>query len=65
MSLEGRMQAIWDFAVVGGGASGMAAAIAAIRCKEPVTILGAEAVSKSYPGFFADYRALGGIVTFA
>ncbi|MCQ2407819.1 MAG: 3-phosphoshikimate 1-carboxyvinyltransferase [Oscillospiraceae bacterium] len=39
----------------------MAAAIAALRCAEPVTILGAEAVSKSYPSFFADYRQLGGI----
>lgn len=41
----------------------MAAAIAAIGCKEPVTILGAEAVAKSYPGFFDDYRALGGEFT--
>lgn len=38
----------------------MAAAIAALRCKEPVTILGAEAVNKSYPAFFDDYRQLGG-----
>ncbi|MBQ8922667.1 MAG: 3-phosphoshikimate 1-carboxyvinyltransferase [Oscillospiraceae bacterium] len=38
----------------------MAAAIAALRCGQPVTILGAEAVNKSYPGFFDDYRALGG-----
>ena len=41
----------------------MAAAIAAIGCKEPVTILGAEAVAKSYPGFFDDYLALGGEFT--
>ncbi len=39
----------------------MAAAIAALRCTEPVTILGAEAVNKSYPSFFSDYRQLGGI----
>lgn len=39
----------------------MAMAIAACRCSGPVTILGAEAVSKSYPGFFSDYRKLGGI----
>lgn len=39
----------------------MAAAIAALRCKKPVTILGAEAVNKSYPSFFSDYRDLGGI----
>ena len=38
----------------------MAAAIAALGCEEPVTILGAEAVNKSYPSFFSDYIALGG-----
>ena len=41
----------------------MAAAIAAIRCKTPVTILGAEAVNKSYPSFFDDYASLGGKYT--
>ncbi|MBR5702583.1 MAG: 3-phosphoshikimate 1-carboxyvinyltransferase, partial [Oscillospiraceae bacterium] len=38
----------------------MSAAVAALACREPVTILGAEAVEKSYPGFWADYRCLGG-----
>lgn len=38
----------------------MAAAIAATACKAPVTILGAEAVAKSYPDFFEVYRSLGG-----
>ncbi len=38
----------------------MSAAIAALRCQEPVTILGAECVKKSYPRFFEDYQALGG-----
>jgi len=38
----------------------MAAAIAATACKEPVTILGAEAVNKSYPAFWDEYRRLGG-----
>ena len=38
----------------------MAAAIAATACSNPVTILGAEAVSKSYPDFFEVYRSLGG-----
>lgn len=38
----------------------MSAAIAATVCKEPVTVLGAECVNKSYPGFWDDYRALGG-----
>ena len=38
----------------------MSAAIAATLCKEPVTILGAECVNKSYPKFFEEYRRLGG-----
>lgn len=38
----------------------MAAAIAATVCKEPVTVLGAEAVNKSYPKFWAEYSRLGG-----
>ena len=36
----------------------MAAAIAATVCKNPVTILGAECVNKSYPAFWEDYNAL-------
>ncbi len=39
----------------------MCAAIAATRCTEAVTILGAECVEKSYPAFFDDYQSLGGI----
>lgn len=39
----------------------MSAAIAATVCSEPVTILGAQCVSKSYPHFFDEYRKLGGI----
>ena len=38
------------------------AAVAATRCEGPVTVLGADCVEKSYPGFFDDYRALGGSV---
>lgn len=38
----------------------MSAAVAAIACSEPVSILGAEAVNKSYPAFFEDYSKLGG-----
>ena len=38
----------------------MSAAIAATVCKEPVTILGADCVRKSYPKFFEEYRRLGG-----
>ncbi len=39
----------------------MAAAIAALKCENPVTIIGAEAVKKSYPRFFSDYQKLGGV----
>lgn len=38
----------------------MSAAIAATVCSDPVIILGAECVSKSYPHFFEEYRRLGG-----
>ena len=38
----------------------MAAAIAATVCQKPVTILGADAVSKSYPKFWEEYERLGG-----
>ena len=40
----------------------MAAAIAATHSAAPVTILGAEAVKKSYPSFWEDYKMLGGVV---
>lgn len=40
----------------------MAIAIAAIRADGPVTILNAEAVNKSYPTFFKDYKVLGGSI---
>ena len=39
----------------------MMAAIAATRCREPVTLLGAECVAKSYPNFWEHYRMLGGV----
>ena len=39
----------------------MAAAIAATRSTSPVTILGAEAVNKSYPSFWDEYKRLGGV----
>lgn len=38
----------------------MAWAIAALGASEPVVVRGAEAVDKSYPGFFEDYVRLGG-----
>jgi 3-phosphoshikimate 1-carboxyvinyltransferase len=40
----------------------MMAAIASTVCENPVTIKGAEAVNKSYPGFFRDFEKLGGVV---
>ncbi|HIU26663.1 MAG TPA: 3-phosphoshikimate 1-carboxyvinyltransferase [Candidatus Copromorpha excrementigallinarum] len=40
----------------------MAAAAASCICREPVIITGAEAVEKSYPDFFRDFKALGGTV---
>jgi len=40
----------------------MAAAIAATACREDVTILGAQAVNKSYPSFWEDYKNLGGVI---
>lgn len=38
----------------------MMSAIASLVCDNPVTILDAQAVNKSYPGFFSDFEALGG-----
>lgn len=38
----------------------MALSIAAIKCKDPVVINGSEAVTKSYPGFWEDYKKMGG-----
>lgn len=38
----------------------MSAAVASIRCKRKVVILGAEAVNKSYPAFYQDFHQLGG-----
>lgn len=40
----------------------MMLAIAATRCDTPVTLIGADCVTKSYPTFWEDYRKLGGIV---
>ena len=38
----------------------MMAAVAACACHGPVTLLGSECVNKSYPGFWEDYKKLGG-----
>lgn len=40
----------------------MMAAIASCACSEEVIIRGAEAVNKSYPGFWQDFQLLGGCV---
>lgn len=56
--------ALWGGTVDGCGDHRvvMSAAVLATACQGPVTILGAEAADKSYPGFFADFAALGGNV---
>lgn len=72
-ALGGKAKELPDGLIVsGGGLSGgtvdgcrdhrivMSAAIASIACSEPVTILGADAVNKSYPEFFEDFSHLGG-----
>lgn len=38
----------------------MMAAIISIKCKNPVTVTCAEAVKKSYPAFWEDFKTLGG-----
>lgn len=38
----------------------MSMAVAALKCKEPLTIRDAKCVEKSYPNFWEDYKALGG-----
>jgi 3-phosphoshikimate 1-carboxyvinyltransferase len=41
----------------------MSAAVAAAAASAPVTVTDSQAVSKSYPAFFEDYKRLGGIVS--
>ncbi len=38
----------------------MSLAVASQRCAAPLTLCGAECVSKSYPNFFEDFKSLGG-----
>lgn len=40
----------------------MLAALAATRCRKPVTVTGVEALNKSWPDFIQTYEALGGVV---
>ena len=71
--LGGRAEATkHEMTIYGGGLTGgtadafrdhriaMAAAVAGSAAPEPVEIVGAEAVVKSYPGFFEVFRSLGG-----
>ena len=73
-SLGGHAEAVQDKLIIHGtGLTGgtvdscndhriaMSAAIAATVCKTNVTILGAECVEKTYPGFWEDYSRLGGL----
>ena len=76
-ALGGQVELLADGLVVTGTASlkggevfsendhriAMSAAVAALRCTEPVLLHGAEAVNKSYPAFWNDYTRLGGRVT--
>lgn len=62
---------VYPAALTGGVVDGcndhrivMAAAIAATICKGETTVLGAEAVNKSYPKFFEDFKKLGGVTVF-
>lgn len=41
----------------------MALAVATIKCKNPVTITNSDAVSKSYPHFWEDFKNLGGVLS--
>ena len=41
----------------------MAAAAASAACTGPVEIGGAQAADKSYPRFFEDFKALGGVLS--
>ncbi len=43
----------------------MAASVAGLVSERPVTIIGAEAVEKSYPGFFSVWEQLGGNVSWS
>ncbi|HEX3026696.1 MAG TPA: 3-phosphoshikimate 1-carboxyvinyltransferase [Clostridia bacterium] len=38
----------------------MAAAVASVKCSNPVIIIGSDCVNKSYPDFFEQYNRLGG-----
>lgn len=40
----------------------MSGGVAALLCRNPVTLLGAECVAKSYPTFWEDYQRLGGTI---
>lgn len=54
MLAGGRVDAAGDHRIA------MMAAIASVGCEGEVTVVGAEAVNKSYPGFWRDFNSLGG-----
>ena len=39
------------------------AAVAATRCRTPITLTGAQCVAKSFPDFWEVYESLGGQMT--
>ncbi len=41
----------------------MLLATAALLCREPITVTGVESINKSWPGFLATYKALGGEIS--
>lgn len=54
-SLNGGVVSAWNDHRVA-----MSLAMASIKCKDTLTIVGAECVSKSYPHFFEDFKKAGG-----
>ena len=50
--IGGRVDSFADHRIV------MSAAIASTVCKNPVTIIGCEAVNKSYPDFFSHFNSI-------
>ena len=61
MKLSCQKQALTDcLSRVMRAVSSKASAIAALGADGPVSVTDAQAVSKSYPGFFTDFAKLGG-----
>ena len=65
IELEGNNMIVHESKITGGDIHSnndhriaMAGAIAALRSKNPITIQHAEAINKSYPGFYMDFESL-------